>query len=55
MSLLGFPGKVQAKFFERKYREILKSKLEEGQCSFCPSHSTIGSLLASSESGLKQA
>ena len=35
ISLLGLPGKVYAKCLERKYREIVESKLENGQCGFC--------------------
>ena len=38
--LLGLPGKAYAKCLERKCREIVESKLEEGQCSFHPDHST---------------
>ena len=35
-SLLSLPGKVYAKCLERKCREIVGSKLDEGQCSFRP-------------------
>ena len=35
ISLLSLPGKVYA-----KCREIVQSKLEDGQCSFCPCRST---------------
>ena len=38
--LLSFPGKVYAKYFERKCREIVESKLKDGQCGFCPGRST---------------
>ena len=40
ISLLSLPGKVYAKCLERKCREIVESKLEDGQCSFCAGHST---------------
>ena len=40
ISLLGLPGKVYAKFLERKCREIVESKLEDGQCGFRPGRST---------------
>ena len=40
ISLLSLPGKVYAKCLERKCREIVKSKLEDGQCSFRPGRST---------------
>ena len=40
ISLLSLPGKVYAKCFERKCREIMESKLEDGQCGFCPDRST---------------
>ena len=34
ISLFSLPGKVFAKRLERKCREILESKLEDGQCGF---------------------
>ena len=34
ISLLTLPGKVYAKCLERKCREIVESKLEDGQCGF---------------------
>ena len=40
ISLLSLPGKVYAKCLERKCREIVKSKLEDGQCGFRPGRST---------------
>ena len=40
MSLLCLPGKVYAKCLERKCREIVESKLEDGQCGFRPGRST---------------
>ena len=40
ISLLSLPGKVYAKGFERKCREIVESKLEDGQCGFRLSRST---------------
>ena len=40
ISLLSLPGKVYAKCLERKCREIVESKLEDGQCGFCPGRST---------------
>ena len=36
ISLLSLPGKVYAKCLERKCREIVESKLEDGQCDFRP-------------------
>ena len=40
ISLLSLPGKVFAKCLERKFREIVESKLKDGQCGFRPSRST---------------
>ena len=40
ISFLSLPGKVNAKCLERKSREIVESKLEDGQCSFRPGCST---------------
>ena len=40
ISLLSLPGKVYAKCLERKCREIVVSKLEDGQCGFRPGRST---------------
>ena len=40
VSLLSLPGKVYAKCLERKCRETVKSKLEDGQCGFRPGRST---------------
>ena len=40
ISLLSLPGKVYAKFLERKCRDIDESKLEDGQCGFRPGRST---------------
>ena len=39
ISLLSLPGKVYAKCLERKCREIVESKLEDGQCGFRPGRS----------------
>ena len=39
-SVLSLPSEVHAECFERKCREIVKPKLEDGQCSFCPGRST---------------
>ena len=36
MSLLSLPRKIHAKYLERKCREIVESKLEDGQCGFRP-------------------
>ena len=41
ISLLNLPGKVYVKCFERKYREIVESKFENGQCGFRPGCSTL--------------
>jgi len=40
ISLLSLLGKVYAKCIERKCREIVESKLEDGQCDFRPGSST---------------
>ena len=40
ISLLSLPRKVYAKCLERKCREIVESKLEDGQCGFRPGRST---------------
>ena len=40
ISLLSLPWKVYAKCLERKCREIVESKLEDGQCGFRPGRST---------------
>ena len=40
ISLLSLPGKVYAKCLERKFREIVESKFEYGQCGFHPGRST---------------
>ena len=37
---LAFLGKMYAKCLERKCREMVESKLEDGQCGFCPRRST---------------
>ena len=39
ISLHSLPGKVYAKCLEWKYREIVESKLEDGQCDFRPGRS----------------
>ena len=39
-SLLSLPDKVYAKCLERKCLEIVESKLEDGQCDFCPGRCT---------------
>ena len=41
LSLLSLPGKVYAKCLKRKCREIVESKLEDGQCGFRLSPSTL--------------
>ena len=46
ISLLSLPGKVYAKCLERKCREIVKSKLEDGQCGFRPGRSTTDQIFA---------
>ena len=40
ISLVNLPGKVFAKCLKRKCQEIVKSKLEDGQCGFRPGRST---------------
>ena len=44
ISLLSLPGKVYAKCRERKTREIVESKLEDGQCGFRLSRSTTNQI-----------
>ena len=44
ISLLSLPGKVYAKCLERKCREIVESKLKDGQCGFRPGRSTAGQI-----------
>ena len=41
ISLLSLPGKVYAKCLERKCRETVESKPEDGQCGFCLGRSTM--------------
>ena len=41
ISLRSLPQKMFAKCLERKCQEIVKSKLEDGQCGFCPGCYTI--------------
>ena len=40
ISLFSLPGKVYAKCLEKKCREIVESKLKDGQCGFRPGCST---------------
>ena len=40
ISLLSLPGKVYPKCLQRKCRELVESKLENGLCGFCPGRST---------------
>ena len=40
VSFLSLQGEVYAKCLERKCQEIVESKLEYGQCNFCPGRST---------------
>ena len=46
ISLLSLPGKVYAKCLERKCREIVESKLEDGQCGFHPGRSNTDQIFA---------
>ena len=48
ISLLSLPGKVYAKCLARKCREIVESKLEDGQYSFRPGCSTTDQILEKS-------
>ena len=41
ISLLSLPGKVYAKCLERRCREVVEPKLEDGQCGFRPGRSTM--------------
>ena len=40
ISLLSLPGKAYTKCLKKKCREIVDSKLEDGQCGFRPGRST---------------
>ena len=44
ISLLSLPGKVYAKCIEKKCQETVESKLDDGQCGFCPGHSTTNQI-----------
>ena len=44
ISLLSLPEKLYAKCLERKCREIVESKLEDGQCGFPPGCSTTNQI-----------
>ena len=44
ISLPSLPGKVYAKCLERKCREIVESKLEDGQCGFRPGRGTTNQI-----------
>ena len=46
ISLLSLPGKVYTKCLETKCREIVESKLEDGQCSFRSACSTTDQIFA---------
>ena len=46
ISLLSLPGKAYAKCLERKRREILKLKLEDGQGGFRPGRSTTNGIFS---------
>ena len=48
ISLLSLPGKVYAKCLERKCREIVESKLEDGQCGFHPGRRTTDQIFEKS-------
>ena len=48
ISLLSLPGKVYAKCLEIKWREIVESKLDDGQCGFRPSFSTTDQIFEKS-------
>ena len=50
ISLLSLPGKVVAKCLERKCREIVKSKLENCQCSFRRGRSTTDQIFTLNKS-----
>ena len=41
ISLLSLPGKVYAKFLEKRCREIVEPQLQDAQCGFRPGRSTI--------------
>ena len=44
ITLLSLPGKVYARVLERKSRTIVKSKLQDTQCGFCPGRGTTDQL-----------
>ena len=48
ISLLSLPGKVYAKCLEKKCREIVESKLEDGQCGFRLGRSTTNQIFEKS-------
>ena len=41
ISLLSLPGKVYAKCFEKRCREIVEPQLQDAQCGFHPATSTM--------------
>ena len=46
ISLISVPGKVYAKCFEKKCREIVEPKLTDAQCGFCSGRSTMDQIFA---------
>ena len=46
ISLISVPGKVYAKCLEKKYHEIVESKLTDAQCGFRPGRSTMDQIFA---------
>ena len=48
ISLLSLPGKIYANCLERKCREIVESKVEDGQCGFRPGRSTTDQIFEKS-------
>ena len=53
ISLLSLPGNVYAKCLERKCREIVESKLEDGHCSFRPGRSTTDQIFTLKQMGVE--
>ncbi|KAK3525266.1 hypothetical protein QTP86_024908, partial [Hemibagrus guttatus] len=44
ITLLNLPGKVYSRVLERRVRLLVKPRIQEEQCGFCPSHGTLDQL-----------
>ena len=49
ISLLSLPGKVLAKCREKKCRELVESKVEDGRCDFRPVRSTTDQIFSTKQ------